>query len=114
MFSTITVSKPFSDLTKSKEVKDIITEYRASINVTDLDREKMLKHGRLELPSTTLRIDDSLKQSHLLQLAMRDPKAYIKARVLYLEKIKEDVNSEFLRVYAEYTADDDMRLSRHN
>jgi len=97
---------PYSNnaITVSEQFQSFLTDYQSSINVTDEQRENMMKkNGRTVLPSEELKVDSILKESHLLQYAMKNPREYINLRNTEITKIKKDVDLEFLKLFDQFT-----------
>eukprot|EP01080_Neovahlkampfia_damariscottae_P007451 gene7451-11776_t len=88
-------------------IPQFMTTYKDSIAVSDGEREKYARdYGMVNLPSEELKIDDILKENFLLQYVMKEPNSYIGKRNKILEKIKNDVNKEFVRIYKKYTEEE--------
>ena len=97
---------PYSNnaITVSEQFQSFLTDYQSSINVTDEQRENMMKkNGRIVLPSEELKVDTILKESYLLQYAMKNPREYINLRNTEITKIKKDVDLEFLKLFDQFT-----------
>eukprot|EP01080_Neovahlkampfia_damariscottae_P010669 gene10669-3292_t len=92
-------------------IPQFMTTYKDSIAVSEGKREKYARdYGMVNLPSEELKIDDILKENFLLQYAMKEPNEYIKKRNKILEKIKNDVDKEFVKLYKKYAVEENPPL----
>lgn len=78
---------------------DYLKDYRKAIEISPEEREELLKLGQTNSISDQLEITKTLKTNYLLEYAMKNPKDYLKKRIDYLLKIKENVNKKFVETY---------------
>eukprot|EP01080_Neovahlkampfia_damariscottae_P013282 gene13282-11721_t len=98
----------FGNSTENNDFSLIVPEYeriyKESINVSDEDRENLIKnYGRVDTIKEELGIDKVLKNNFLLQSAMRNPNEYIKNRNKVIVQITKDVDKEYMRMYNKFT-----------
>jgi len=80
---------------------EFLTEYRKAIEVSQPERDALLKEGQLDPISSSIGLDDTIKQNFLLTYAMSKPREYIRKRIDELLKIKNAVNKKYVEVFNE-------------
>lgn len=77
--------------------------YQKAMSNDDATMTQFLAFGQTEPISSRLGIDQELKNSYQLKIALENPKAYLERRLEIMQAIKVEVNNEYAAVFTKYT-----------
>jgi len=84
-------------------VKETVERYQPKyfdyVKTDEATLAEFRKNGRLRTASDELKLDEKVKNSYLLQYAMKNPAEYIKERNKLLEDAKDAINQTFLQTF---------------